>query len=93
MWVRQADALRTQVAEAEQTESKMMRPVSPYRYCRSIHPPRRCPVYGKMCGECGRENHFSAVCGGPRQTAHRLEEQEDVQLTGCILTILFIFYL
>ena len=61
-----------------QTESKI-RLVSPCRYCGFIHPPRRCPAYGKMCGECGRENHFSAVCKAPRLVACRLEEQEDGQ--------------
>ena len=78
MWVRHAEALRTQTAETEQTESKIMRPVSPCKYCRCIHPPR-CPAYSQMCGECGSENHFSAVCRGPRHTACRLEEQENGQ--------------
>ena len=32
-----------------------------------------------MCGECGRENHFSAVCRASRQATCRLEEQEDGQ--------------
>ena len=57
-----------------------MRQVSPCRYCRSIHPPQRCPAYGKMCDKCGRMKHTSAVCRGPRQTVQKLEEHEDGQI-------------
>ena len=78
MWTKQEEALRTKALEAFQTESKM-RQASPCRYCRSIHPSRKCPTYCKTFGECGRVNHFSAVCRVPRQAAHRLEEQEDGQ--------------
>ena len=88
-WAKQKEALRTQLLEAVQTESKM-RPLSPCRYCESIHPPRRCPVYGKTCGECGRENHFSAVCRAPREAACRLGEHEDGQ-TNMVNTDHFIY--
>ena len=56
-----------------------MRQVSPCRYCGSIHPPQRCPAYAKKHFECGRLNHISAVCRGPRQAGHKLEEHEDGQ--------------
>ena len=59
MWAKQEEDLRMEELEAEQTENKM-RQASPCRYCRSIHPLRRSPVYGKKCGECGRMNHTSA---------------------------------
>ena len=49
------------------------------RYCGCIHLSQRCLEYGKMCGECGRENHFSAVCRAPRWAVYRLEEQENGQ--------------
>ena len=65
MWTKQEQALRTQALEAEQTDSKI-RQASPCRYCTFIHPPRRCPAYGKKCGKCGRVNHVSAVCRHPR---------------------------
>ena len=63
-WVKQEKALRTQVLEAWQTKNEMKRGTC--RYCKYIYPPQRCPAYGKMCGECGRENHLSAVCRAPR---------------------------
>ena len=64
-WVKQEEALRTQVLEAWQTKNEMGKEGT-CRYCGNIHPPQRCPVYGKMCGGCGMENHFSAVCRAPR---------------------------
>ena len=65
MWAKQGEALRTHMLEAGQTNYET-RKGSACRYCGSVHLTRRCPVYGMMCGECGRENHFSAVCRAPR---------------------------
>ena len=81
MWGKQEKALRTQVLDTEQTKSEM-RKEGTCRYCGYIHPPQRCPAYGKMCGGCDRENHFSAVCRASRRAAYRLEEQEIDKLTG-----------
>ena len=53
MWAKKEEDLRTQALEAGQTRNEM-RTVKTCRYCGSIHPPRRCPAYGMMCGECGR---------------------------------------
>ena len=64
MWVKQEEALRTQVLEAEQTKIEK-RKEGTCRYCGYIHPPQRCPTYEKICGGCGRENHFIAVCRVP----------------------------
>ena len=75
MWAKQEEALGTQMLEAEQTK-KEMRKEGTCRYRGYIHPPQRCPAYGKICGGCGRENHFSAVCRAPGQAAYSLEEQE-----------------
>ena len=61
-WVKQEEALRTQVLAAWQTKIEM-RKEGTCRCCGYIHPPQRCPVYGKMCG---RENHFSTVSRAPR---------------------------
>ena len=72
------EVLRTQVLEAGQTENEM-RTVKTCRYLRSIHPTRRCPAYGMKCGECGRKNHFSAVCRASGQATCTVEEQEDGQ--------------
>ena len=30
--------------------------------CRTSHPPRECPVWGKKCHKCGNKNHFSTQC-------------------------------
>ena len=78
MWAKKEEDLRTQALEAGQTETEM-RTVKTCRYCGFIHPPRRCPAYGTMCGDCDRENHFSAVCRASRQATCRIEEQEDEQ--------------
>ena len=78
-WAKQEEALRTQALEAEQIESKM-RQISPCRYWGSIQPPQRCLAYDKMCSEYGRMNHICAVCRGPRQAVHKLEQHEDGQI-------------
>ena len=52
-------------AEAGQSDAEMIR-AGTCKYCGSSCPPRRCPVYGVMCGECGWVNHFSAVFRAPR---------------------------
>ena len=42
-------------------------------YCGKDHPIGRtarmtqCPAYGKVCGNCGKQNHFRAVCKQPPQ--------------------------
>ena len=56
----------------------MMR-TSTCRYCGSSHPPRRCPAYGMMCGECSRVNHFSTMCRAPRRVTSKPEEQDNGQ--------------
>ena len=38
-------------AEAGQTNAEMIR-AGTCKYCGSSHPPRRCPAYGMICGEC-----------------------------------------
>ena len=37
-------------------------------------------MYGKKCSECGRMNHISAVCRGPRQEVHKLEDHGNGQI-------------
>ena len=32
------------------------------KFCGKDHEVRQCPAYGKACNECGKLNHFSAVC-------------------------------
>ena len=39
------------------------------RYCSSTHPPRQCPVYGKMCLACSKIGHFQVVCRSKRTRA------------------------
>ena len=34
--------------------------------CGTIHPPRKCPVYGKDCFQCKKKGHFSAYCRSGR---------------------------
>ena len=37
--------------------------------CGTTHEPRVCPAYGKVCYNCGRDNHFGRVCRQPPQRA------------------------
>ena len=64
--------------EAGQTDAKMIK-AGTCKYCGSSHPPRRCPAYGMMCGECSWVNNFSAVCRAPRRRLSRREEQSNGQ--------------
>ena len=73
------EASMMQIREAGQTDAEM-KTTSTCRYCGSSHPPRGCPVYGAMCGECCRVNHFSTVCRAPRQVTFRWEEQDNGQI-------------
>ena len=33
-----------------------------------------CPAYGKICGKCGKPNHFAAVCKSTRDTGQKLKQ-------------------
>lgn len=30
--------------------------------CKTTHPPRKCPAFGKTCRKCGKKNHFAKAC-------------------------------
>ena len=75
MLAKQEEASMMQLRGTEQTNAEMMR-TGTCRYCGSSHPPRRCPVYGVTCGECGKVNHFGAECRAPRWVSFRQEEQD-----------------
>ena len=49
------------------------------RYCKSDHPPRRCPASGRECFTCGGLNHFSntEACPRTKKSVKRLELQEE----------------
>ena len=78
MWAIQEELNRTQMQEAGQNDCKVVK-ANTCGYWGSIHLPRRCPVFGMTCGECGRVNHFSTVCRATRQVASRLKEQYNGQ--------------
>ena len=78
MLAKQEEASMIQIRRAWQTDAKMMR-TGTCRYCGSSHPPRRCPAYGVMCGECSRVNHFTTVCRALRWRMSRWEEQSNGQ--------------
>ena len=79
MIAKQEEASLMQTIWAEQTDAETIR-TGTCRYCGSSHPPRRCPAYGMMCGECSRVNHFSAVCRATRQGTSRWVEQSKEQI-------------
>ena len=35
---------------------------------------RLCPAYGKICGKCGKPNHFAAVCKSTRDMGQKLKQ-------------------
>jgi hypothetical protein len=55
-------------------------------YCATVHQPRKCPAYGKVCGKCHGKNHFASAC--KTKMLHALEgNQDDDQLILDTLTI------
>ena len=58
----------------------------PCRYCGGIHVPQQCPVYGKMCANCGKMGHYKKVCRSRKDhVVHELEvevmqESQDEQI-------------
>ena len=70
MLAKQEEASMMQLRGAEWTSAEMMR-ADTCRYCGSSHPPRTCPAYGMMCGECGKVNHFGTVCRALRRVSFR----------------------
>ena len=49
------------------------------KYCGSTHPPRKCPVYGKMCMECGKVGHFHREYRSKKTRAVNKLGQEIIQ--------------
>ena len=39
--------------------------------CGTNHPPRRCPAFGKKCHNCGKDNHYKALCRSHRRSYSR----------------------
>lgn len=48
------------------------------RYCGTVHPPRRCPAFGRTCKKCSKKNHFANVCrsAGHSRNIHGTFEPE-----------------
>ena len=46
-------------------------------YCDKTHPKQKrlCPAYGKICGKCGRKNHFAAVCRSASDAGKRRQRR------------------
>ena len=36
--------------------------------CGTNHPPQRCPAFGKKCHNCGKDNHYKALCRSHRRS-------------------------
>ena len=75
--------------QATRTEKKSWKGQSkqPCKYCSQVHPPRKCPAYGKKCKKCNGMNHFANVCqgGGFRKSSklvHTLRSEADTEGTG-----------
>ncbi|CAK8679113.1 unnamed protein product [Clavelina lepadiformis] len=45
------------------------------RYCGTQHEPRQCPAFSKICRNCGKRNHFAAVCRSQPKQVHDIETQ------------------
>ena len=48
------------------------------KYCRQIHKPGWCLVYGKRCDKCGKLNHFKVVCRGFQSRTFNTIAKEDI---------------
>jgi hypothetical protein len=55
---------------AEDKKSNEKSTTASCRYCSGprSHSKLQCPAYGKECGNCGKDNHFAAVCEGPAKS-------------------------
>ena len=40
-------------------------------YCKTSHPPKKCPAFGKTCEACGKKNHVKIACRGRSQSRPR----------------------
>ena len=64
MLAKQEEIHMIQLRGAGQTNAEMIR-AGTCKYCGSSHPPRRCPVYGMMCGECSQVKPFQYSVQSP----------------------------
>ena len=53
------------------TENRLQLHVGTCRFCNRRHEKGKCPAYGLQCRNCGKRNHFAAVCR-QRQSAHMI---------------------
>ena len=75
------DQVKVVKCQAGQRATHRTSPHRLCRYCRSMHAPRQCLVYGKMCASCGKLGHFKKVCQSRKDcVVHAVEvdvSQED----------------
>lgn len=51
------------------------------QYCDRKYPKQKelCPAYGKICGKCGKPNHFATVCRSYRDPEKRRQRKDSRQ--------------
>ena len=76
------DQVKEAKHQAGQRATHSASPHQLYRYCGSMHPPRQCLVYGKMCTGCGKVGHFKKVCQSRKDCAVHEVEVEVYQEDG-----------
>ena len=54
--------------------------VSKCRKCGKSHAPRQCPAFGKMCFDCGKNNHFSNMCLKKKVSAIEKRKSSDINV-------------
>jgi len=60
------------VSHVEQNKHKG----KPCKFCGYNHSTGKCPAYGKQCGNCGKQNHFQAVCRSKNRKVDEVEKDE-----------------
>ncbi|CAK8680978.1 unnamed protein product [Clavelina lepadiformis] len=72
-------ALTRSIASSAQVIIRDLLPLAPLklncRYCGTQHEPRQCPAFSKICRNCGKRNHFAAVCRSQPRQVHDIDTQ------------------
>jgi len=53
------------------------------KFCGYSHTTGKCPAFGKTCGNCGKKNHFQAVCRSATKKVDEVEKEE----TASVFTV------
>ena len=47
------------------------------QYCGEVHPRRKCPAFGNICGHCKVKGHFESVCRIKKRSVNAINEENE----------------